>query len=298
VETTTDLVTWWGDFARSLRRRQRSERTVRIYRQSFDYFWSFAQAQGVSEPGEVTRDLVNAWVEHEQGKGVTPTTVALRWRNLRPFFSWWAREVEAPNPMAGADVPSAPTDPPPVIALDDIRAMLKACGGRGFACKRDEAIIRLLYDTGCRLGELLNLTVDDWDRRTDFLTLRGKTGVRVVDLSASTGEALARYVRTRAGHPKAPGTDALWLGTKGPLTANGVGQLLDRRARQAGVRHVHPHLFRHTFAHQYRAQGGSEGDLMYLAGWRSTAMAHRYGASAAAQRAREAHRRLGLADAL
>jgi site-specific recombinase XerD len=297
VETTTELVTWWDDFARSLRRRNRSERTARIYRQSFSYFWSFAQSQGVTDPGDVTRDLVNHWTEHEQAKGVTAATVDLRWRNLRPFFAWWAKETETPNPFAGADVPTAPVDLPDVIHVDDIRALIKVCQGRSFEDRRDEVIIRLLYDTGCRLGELLALTLADWDRRQDFLTLRGKSGMRVVDLSASTGEALACYVRARGGHRRA-NLDALWIGRKGPLTGNGVSQLLDRRCRAASVRHLHPHLFRHTFAHQFRAQGGSEGDLMYLAGWKYSAMAHRYGASAAAGRAREAHRRIGLGDRL
>lgn len=245
----------------------------------------------------MTRGHLNRWIEHEQAKGIEASTVELRWRNLRPFFGWWASETDSPSPFDGADVPSAPTVPPDVIHLDDVRALIKACQGRTFDDRRDEAIVRILYDTGARLGELLALTTADWDRRQDFLTLRGKTGVRVVNLSASTGEALARYLRARSRHPRAD-DDALWLGRKGPLGGSGVTGLLDRRCAQAGIRHLNPHLFRHTFAHQFRAQGGSEGDLMYLAGWKSMAMAHRYGASAAAQRAREAHRRLGLADDL
>ena len=82
------------------------------------------------------------------------------------------------------------------------------------------------------------------------------------------------------------------------MTGSGVYQTVDERSRLAGIEHLHPHRFRHTFAHQWLDEGGQKVDLMHLAGWQSRLMLQKYGASAADERAREAHKRLGSGDRL
>jgi site-specific recombinase XerD len=316
-----ELEEHWHDFRRSLARRGRSAATVTVYRKSFEQFWTWAlEHGGEPDPAAVDYTTVNRWTDYlltapaiRNGRPVLKadpvtgemveqpieaSTRRIRFTNLRPFFGWWAKEYEATNPFDRADTPGDPANAPiPVVELDDVRRLLATCAANDFIDRRDNAIIRILFDTGARLGELLNLTVDDFDRRADKLTLRGKTGTRVVPMSASTAEALSRYLRVRKTHPKSK-LPAMWLSSKGALGDSGVAQLLKRRSELAGIEPIHPHRFRHTWAHEFRAEGGSEGDLMYLAGWKSTAMAHRYGRSAAAERAQDSLRRIGLGDKL
>lgn len=315
-ELPGDLEDLWHDFRRSLARRNRSDSTVSVYRKSFVAFWRWAISEGITDPADVDHRVINRWTDHlltapavrngrpiidratGEPKTLEPSTRRIRYANLRPFFTWYAKEFDTTHPFDRADPPGDDRPAPiPIVELDDIRRLLSTADGKSFEDRRDTAIIRVLFDTGARLGELVNITVDGWDRRNDFLTLTGKTGTRVVPVSPSTGEAISRYLRLRKEHPHArlPG---MWLGTRGELGHTGVSQMLKRRCDAAGIERINPHRFRHTWAHTFRAEGGSEGDLMYLAGWTSTAMAHRYGRSAASERAQTAARALNLGDRL
>lgn len=320
IEIPASLEDTWSDFRRSLARRGRKPGTVEVYRKSFLNFWRWAVPNDVpADPSVVDHRVLNRWTDHllttpvirngrpvlvpdpETGelvpKLLEPATRRILYSNLRPFFSWWVKEEGGDHPFDRADSPTTDKDAPvPLVPLDDMRAVFATCvDRRDFTDCRDLAILRVLLDTGARRGELINIRLTDWDRRNDLLLLDGKSGPRTVPLSTSTGEALARYVRRRAEHRYAdlPG---LWLGPKGALGDSGIAQMLNRRCDLAGVPHINPHRFRHTWAHMFRAEGGAEGDLMYLAGWSSTEMAHRYGRSAAMERAQDAARRIHVGD--
>src|SRR3974390_2055417 len=85
---------------------------------------------------------------------------------------------------------------------------------------------------------------------------------------------------------------------KGALGDTGIPQVLRRRCKLAGIPNINPHRFRHTFAHRWKAKGGSTEELMYLGGWKSMEMVRRYGRSAEAARAQDRARALALGDDL
>jgi integrase len=153
---------------------------------------------------------------------------------------------------------------------DDLRALIKACSGLDpFRDRRDEAIIRVMLETGLRAGELVEMTISDTNLTAgEAIVRRGKGGKgRIIPLGAQSVRALDRYIRARRAHRLAD-TDALWLRDRGKAFSYcGLHRTLRMRADVAGVVNFHPHRLRHTAAHRWPAAGGSEGGLMSVAGW-------------------------------
>ncbi len=294
-----DLALLLPDWRTHLRARNVAPSTVSSYLTVGANLLKYLTANGMpTTAAAVHRDHLEAFLA-ELTDRVSPATVAKHYRSLQQLFRWLVEDGEiTASPMARMRPPQVPEQPVDIFTDDELSRLLAAAKGNTFENRRDTALLRMLIDTGMRAGELIGLAVDDLDDEQGVAHVMGKgRRGRGVPSGLRTADALRRYRRARATHPLAA-SPALWVGKKGPLTDSGLRQILERRGLVAGVTNVHPHRFRHTYAHTWLAAGGQEHDLMRLAGWRSAQMVGRYAASAGAERARDNYRKAALGDRL
>lgn len=271
----------------------------------------------------IRREHLEAWVEWLQqrpgrrGGKASPAWVSLQYRSLLTFWRWAVErdEIDA-SPAAKMKAPKVDAVQKQPLGAEEIDRILRTCRGRSFENRRDRAIIRVLMVTGLRRQELASLTHDsiDFARGRLLVTAAGSKARRPkeVALDDEALEALDAYLSVRGRHPLADRTPALWLGVrKGPggkparpqeddndaalpphgMKGDGIRQMIERRARQAGItRPVGVHVWRHTAATAAAVQGWSEREMMAQFGWEDRGMPRHYSRTAEADVAASAVR--------
>jgi integrase len=288
----------------ALRAERKSPSTLKTYGDGVRFYLDWCEEDD-REP--LTRDALREWVAGLVDDGMAPATVRARMLPVRRFTAWLVDEGEAPaDPFLGLKSPKLDVQVVEPLTDDELRRLLKACQPPKGATptealrhRRDEAIVRLMLETGARAGEVTALTLDDVDLISGTATIRrGKGGKgRVVPIGPHAAQAIDRYLRLRRHHRLGATSGALWLGDRGKgFGYDALHKTLGERAAAAGIEGFHPHKMRHTAAHRWLAAGGSESGLMAVAGWTRPDMLMRYTKAQAAARAADEARTLNLGE--
>jgi len=281
-----------------MRSEHKSVETIQSYTAGVTGFLRWCDTSGKAP--ELTKTNVQAFIAAILANGAAPATARARLAGVKRFAAWLAAEDELPaDPLRDVKAPKLDAKVTPALTDDQLRALIKACQGKSLRDRRDEAIVRLMAETGLRAGELIALRVEDVDLARGLATVRRGKGAkgRVAPFGPQTATAVDRYLRARRA-ALIPAGGPLWVGAGGAKTFgyHGLDKSLRDRAKRAGINGFHLHLLRHTAASRWLAAGGSEQGLMSVAGWKSRVMLDRYTAASAADRAAAEARKLALGD--
>jgi site-specific recombinase XerD len=206
-------------------------KTIRTYTEAVQWF-AAARLPGRASWEQVSRQDIQQWMAWLLAR-YSNAYASNQYRALQQFFKWLAAEDELPDPMEGLQPPHVADKLVPVFTGQELTRLEHACAGRGFAQRRDTAIIAVLKATGIRLAELAGLRYNPGDpRRSDIdswqreITVRGKGGKdRIVRIGHQAARSLDRYLRARARHAQA-WRPQLWpgAGSREPPTAAGASR--------------------------------------------------------------------------
>jgi site-specific recombinase XerD len=268
-----------------------SEKTLEWHCTALGLLRRFLEEElAITQIDDVEADDISAWFAHlrstpaAHGKVRSERTIQTYARSARAFFHWLIRRgTLQSNPFERVVFPKVGKPLIQTITSEEFEQLLLACAPphetgpfAERAAVRNRAILWLLYDTGIRVSELINLRLDDLDRKHGVVTVLGKGAKeRRVALGQNCLRNLSYYLdRHRPDDEElaewgSAGEDHLFLSeTRQPLTKNGMEMLFKRLKTRAGItdKRVSPHILRHTFAMNYLIKSNDPFSLQELLG--------------------------------
>lgn len=235
--------------------RQLSANTLSSYKRDLvSYAEHLEQKQGLTSFEGVTRQHILLHLENIREQGKTARTVARHISSIRSFHQFLLREkVTTTDPTVHLEMPQLEQKLPKVLSVQEIDALISAPNTAKPQGVRDVAMLELLYASGMRVSELIELNIEDIHLTMGFVRVFGKGGKeRIVPLGKGALTAVGKYLE-RARYElqgKYPKTDALFINQRGKrLTRQGFWKLLKEHAQKANIqKELTPHVLRHSFA--------------------------------------------------
>lgn len=282
------LVDWFLDDMRVVR--GASPNTLANYRRDLAKYGQFLQERQIHDIAQITTHDVEQWLQWVgEGGQIAPSSMARYLSTVRSFHKWASRnQYAATNPAQSVKPPKQAQRLPKALSIGEVESLLAAAGASDDPVSlRDKALLELLYGTGARISEAVNLAVDDLDLTAELPVVRffGKgRKERLVPIGSYAREALDAYlVRARPALASKVGSvslaqGAVFLNKRGrPLSRQSAHEILVTRVRQAGIEKVvSPHTLRHSFATHLLEGGASVREVQEMLGHKSVATTQIY----------------------
>jgi len=240
--------------------------TLEAYSRDLITYLDFLEGEGIASLAETTKLTVMAFIQRLQKKGLSMRSITRALVALRGLYRYLSQEgyLEV-NPLEDMELPRLSSTLPHVLTVQDVERLLAQPDAESPRGVRDGAMLELLYATGMRVSELVDLPTSGLNLEVGFVTVRGKGGKeRIVPIGEVAMERVRSYLeQARPAILKGRESPYLFLNNRGGrLSRQGFWKILRTYALQAGItKRISPHTLRHSFATHLLERGA---DLRFI----------------------------------
>ena len=250
--------------------RHKSLNTVESYKRDVTQYISYLDGTGVTDISSTTKTTVLSYLLYLQKEGRASSTVSRTLASLRSYYLFMMQNgVVKSNPTSNLEAPHVEKKIPKILSGEEVELLLeqpKNCDNKGI---RDKAMLELLYATGIRVSELINLDVSDVNVPMSFVRCKGGKKERIIPMGHQAKDALENYINNvRKYMVKDENETALFVNCSGArLSRQGFWKLIKYYQHIAGIEtDITPHTLRHSFAAHLLENGADLHSIQELMG--------------------------------
>ena len=243
-----------------------SQNTTKSYERDLRKLSVFISDLNISDYSQISPDICSAWIGNLYSQDNNPRSIQRHLSSAKGFFRFLMKnDLIKSSPFELVIAPKSPSNLPEVLSPEDVEQLLNFKPSSLIEI-RDMAIVEVMYSSGLRVSETVNINIADFEEDMTFLRVLGKgSKTRLVPMGRFAVTAINNWLTER--EKIAANTDALFLNSKGTrLTVRSVQLRLKKMAVKQGLPPIHPHMLRHSFATHMLESSGDLRTIQELLG--------------------------------
>ena len=243
-----------------------SENTTKSYERDLKKLYLFLEKLNVTNYSEIKEEICSAWIGDLYSQNNKPKSIQRHLSSAKGFFRFLKKNnLISSSPFELVTAPKSSNTLPDVLSPEDVEQLLNFKPSNTIEI-RDMAIVELMYSSGLRVSETVNINISDFEENMSFLRVIGKgSKTRLVPMGRFAINAINNWLNERVKISN--NTDALFLNSKGSrLSVRSIQLRLKKMAIKQGLPPVHPHMLRHSFATHMLESSGDLRTIQELLG--------------------------------
>ncbi len=264
-----DLILRFNEYLKT--EKKSSKNTLESYMRDIGQFSSYCSANNISSAAEISADTVMHYLKFVHSLGKSDATIARITASLRSFFTYLSNnKIVKENPVKTVKfVPQQQKKLPEILSNKEVVLLLSQPDCSNYKGCRDKAMLELLYATGIKVSEIIDLKVSDVNLQIGILHLHTDSSERIIPIYPDAVKSIANYLSgVRDVIVSDGGEDKLFTNMSGqPLTRQGFWKIIKQYAESAKInKDITPHTLRHSFAAHLLENGAQLQDIKEMLG--------------------------------